>query len=84
MGTVKPFVYALVAIFLSALAADAQSEAAIGRLTCNLIELSESVNFPEASLECEFRTASGGEEKYAATISGIGEGLQVEELVVLV
>jgi len=85
MGTMKPFVYVFVAISFSALAALAQSESAIGRLTCNLMsEFSEAGKYPEADFECEFRAVSGDVETYAAQILAIGEGLQVENRVVLV
>ena len=84
MSAEKLFVYGFITIFFSAFAALAQPESVVGRLTCNLSELSESVSFPEADLECEFRAASGGVETYTAKVYGIGEGLQVEDRVVLV
>ena len=84
MSAEKLFVYGFITIFVSAFAALAQPESVVGRLTCNLSELSESVSFPEADLECEFRAASGGVETYTAKVYGIGEGLQVEDRVVLV
>ena len=84
MSTEKLFVYGFISTFVFAVAALAQSEPVVGRLTCNMIELSKSVSFPEADLECEFRTASGGVETYTAKVSAFGEGLQVENRVVLV
>ena len=84
MSAEKLFVYGFISTFVFAFAALAQSESVVGRLTCNLIELSESVSFPEADFECEFSAASGGAETYTAKVSAIGEGLQIEDRVVLV
>jgi len=84
MSVEKLFVYGFITVFASTFMAFSQSESAVGRLTCNMSELSESISFPEADLECEFHAASGGVETYTGKVSGIGRGLQVEDRVVLV
>jgi hypothetical protein len=84
MSAEKLFVYGFISIFASTFSAFAQSESVVGRLTCDLVKLSESISFPEADLECEFHAASGGVETYTGKVSGIGRGLQVEDRVVFV
>ena len=84
MSAKKLFIYGFIAISVSTFMAFAQSQSVVGRLTCNLSELSESISFPEADLECEFHADSGGVETYTAKVSGIGRGLQVEDRAVLV